>query len=210
MELRDFLAYLAEGLLIVALSVVIAAAVQHYRVMTQRLREGQHAASWEAIEQAVKLAASIVKQTGLIEGYGPELRRRAIQYAQDFLDERGIKIDIERLATLIEAELATQIRNPSLPANTAQARQALLAGAIQAAVLAAEQSGMKGLIQNVAVEKKNYAIQLARRYLREHSINVDDEMLSGLIEAELLRLFLAARKQLPSTPASVTPEWDGQ
>jgi hypothetical protein len=169
--------------------------------MTQCLKEGKEAARWEAIERAVTLGVNIARQSEFAQGAIQALRRRAIEIAQDFLDERGVKIDVARLAALVEAELAAQIQNPTMPADTAQARQALLAAAIQAAVLAAEQSGMKGLIQNIAVEKKNYAMQLARRYLQEHSIRADDEVLSGLIEAELLRLFLAAHNQQPANPS---------
>jgi stage V sporulation protein SpoVS len=198
MELREFLTLLAEGLLIVALPIVIAAAVQHFRVMTQRLRANTDAERWEAIQKSVTLGVSVAKQTGLTDSL-VAMRQRAIQVAQDFLDERGVHMDVGRLATLVEAELSSQIRSPSMPADTTQARQALMQSAIQAAVLAAEQSGMKGLIQNTAVDKKNYAMALARQYLQEHGVTVDESLVSRLIEAQLLRLFLTAKGEIPSS-----------
>ncbi len=199
MELREFLALLAEGLLIVALPIVIAAAIQHFRVMTRRLRTSGDEERWEAIQRSVVLGVAAARQIGLTDSLAG-LRQRAVQLAQDFLDERGVQIDVNRLAMLVEAELASQVRNPSLPVDTAQARQALLQATIEAAVLAAEQSGMKGLIQNTAVDKKAYAMEMARRYLQEHGVTVDESLISGLIEAQLLRLFLATRSELQPAP----------
>jgi hypothetical protein len=74
-------------------------------------------------------------------------------------------------------------------------------------VLAAEQSGLKGLIENVGAEKKAYAIRLATQLLEDAGIHVDEELLGGLIESQLLRLVLAARGQLPATPVggSIVP-----
>lgn len=197
-ELRDFLSLLAETLLVIALPIVIAAAIQHFRVMTQRLRAEMSQDQQQAIDQAIKIAVRVVEQTGFVEGLlGAEKRRRAIEVAQGFLDERGVKIDVEKLATLIEAEVFRQFNSPSVPTDTPQAKQQLIDKAVEAAVMAAEQSGVKGLIQNVAAEKKAYAINMAKQYLSEHDMTVNEELLNGLIEAQLLRLFLAARGQLP-------------
>lgn len=193
---RDFMSVLAEALLVIALPIVIAAAIQHFRVMTQRyygtLSEGQQ----QALNRAVQIAVQVAEQSGVLEGLiGPEKRQRAVEVAQSFLKERGVKIDMNRLVSLIEAEVMTQFNNPSLPADTLQARQELIDKAVEAAVLAAEQSGYKGLIQNTAAEKKAYAMGLIKLYLDEHNITIHDELASGLIEAQLLRLALAARSR---------------
>ncbi len=124
------------------------------------------------------------------------------------MQDRGIKLDLDKIASLIEAEVLSQFNNPDTLTDTAQARQALIDKAVEAAVLAAEKSGMSGLIRNIGVEKKAYALQMATQYLRQHGITVDPGLLGGLIEAQLLRLMLAARGELPdmaSTGATTEP-----
>jgi hypothetical protein len=192
MQLTDFLSLLAQGLLIVALPIVIAAAIQHLRVMTSRLdQERQQAISW-----AVSIAVQFAERAGLLEKLiGPEKRKRAIEIAQNFLAERGVKIDLEMLITLIEAEVQKQYHNPAPPIDTAQAYQALIDSAVQSAVQAAEQSGLAGLIGNIGAEKKAYAMRMAAQYLKQHDIGVDEQLLSGLIESQLLGAMLAARAQ---------------
>ena len=156
-EIRDFLSLLAMGLLVISLPIVIAAAVQHYRVMTQQLRTGKNAAQWDLILRAVGMAVTVAQQTGII---GPEQRQRAVKFAQDFLDARGIKIDVDQLATLIETELRRQATAPVGPADSPASRQQLFQSVIKSAVLAAEQSGLTGAIQNTAVAKKSMPCRL--------------------------------------------------
>jgi hypothetical protein len=201
MQLNDFLALIAEALLIIALPVVIAAAVQHYRVMTQRLKTNMGDEQFDALQRALAMAATVAQQSGLL---GPEARAQAIKFAQDFLNERGVKIDVDKLASLVEGEIAKQVANPQAPADTPMARQALLQSAIEAAVLAAEKSGLSGLIANTAVDKKNYAVQMARQYLQLHGIPANDQLISGLIEAQLLRMYLMSQGQTP--PVAVLPQ----
>jgi len=203
-EIRDFLSLLSELLLIVALPIVIAAAIQHLRVMTGKLKAKIGTDEWEAVVSTVQTAVRVAEQAGLLEGLiGEEKRQKAIDVAQDFLDERGVSVDVGKLAALVEAEVLTQFHNPSVPANTPQARQELIDKAVESAVLAAEQSGLKGLIQNVGTEKKSYAANLAKQYLQEHGMAIKDDLLDGLIEAQLLRLFLAARGELPGQGSPV-------
>lgn len=61
--------------------------------------------------------------------------------------------------------------------------------AARLAVAAAEQSGIAGLIDGVYKNKKAYALELADKFLRQYSIDVDLDVLAGLIEAEVLRQF---------------------
>jgi hypothetical protein len=201
---QDFLALVAEGLLIIALPIVIAAAVQHFRVMTKQLRTKVGEENWDALQRAVAMAATIAQQTGLTEGLiGPAQRQKAIKFAQDYLDQRGVHVDVNRIESLVEAELTKQIQNPIPPADSPLARQALLQSAIESAVLAAEQSGITGQILNTAIDKKNYAMQMAQQYLQVHGLQVNDALISGLIEAQLLRMYLASQGQMPPTAASV-------
>jgi hypothetical protein len=192
MPLTDFLSLLAQGLLIVALPIVIAAAIQHLRAMTSRLGQERQ----QAIDRAVSIAVHFAERAGLLEKLiGPEKRKRAIEIAQNFLAERGVKIDLNMLITLIEAEVQKQYHNPTPPVDTAQACQALIDSAVQSAVQAAEQSGLSGLIGNIGAEKKVYAMRMAAQYLKQHDIAVDEQLLDGLIESQLLGAVLAAQAQ---------------
>ncbi len=192
MELTNFLSLLAQFLLVIALPFVIAAAVQTIRVQSQRLGDER----LETLRTIVETAVQVAEQTGIMEGLtGPQKRERAVQVAQDFLQKRGVNVDLRQLISLIEAEVLAQFHNPAMPADTAGARQALIDQAIEAAVLAAEQSGLQGLIQNTGPEKKAYAMRLAAEYLKQHGISIPDELAGGLIEAQLLRFILAVRRQ---------------
>jgi hypothetical protein len=187
MQLMDFLSLLAQGLLIIALPIVIAAAIQHLRVMTNRLRADMSQERQEAIDWAVRVGVQFAERVGLLEKLvSSEKRKRAIEAAQKFLAERGVNIDLDSLITLVEAEVQKQFHNPAPPVDAAQARQALIDSAVQSAVQAAEQSGLSGLIQNVSTEKKAYAMQMAAQYLKQHNITVGEQLMSGLVESQLL------------------------
>ncbi len=202
MELTNFLSLLAQSLLVIALPFVIAAAVQTIRVQSQRLGDER----LETLKSIVQTAVQVAEQTGIVEGLtGAQKRDRAVQVAQNFLHRRGINVDLGQIVSLIEAEVLTQFNNPAMPADTPEARQALIDRAIESAVLAAEQSGLQGLIQNTGAEKKAYALRLAADYLRQHGITIPDQLASGLIEAQLLRFILAARGQLPG-PATASSQ----
>jgi hypothetical protein len=70
----------------------------------------------------------------------------------------------------------------------------LLDKAVETAVLAAEQSGAKKLAveagTDLALAKKEYALDLVQKYLTEHGIKVDLGLLDGMIEAQVMRLKL--------------------
>jgi hypothetical protein len=190
---QEFLALLAQALLIVALPIVIAAAVQHYRVMTARLKARVGEEQFDILQRALALAVTVAEQTGLTEGLiGPEQRARAIKFAQDYLNQRGVRIDLDKLATLVENEIRKQIESPTAPVDSPLARQELIRQAIESAVLAAEQSGLSGQILNTAIDKKAFAMDMARQNLQLYGIQANDSLINGLIEAQLLRMFLAS------------------
>lgn len=198
-EIRSFLTLLAEMFLVIALPVVIAAAFQYVRVLTRRYRDSLSETSQNTLDNAISIAVRVAEQTGVLEGLvGPEKRERAVEVATEYLKKYNIDIDVDMLADLVEAEVLTQFSNPTVPADTPTARQDLIDRAIEAAVLAAEQSGLKGHIKNIGEEKKAYAMSMVKHYLDAHGITIDDALISGLIEAELLRLVLAARGELPA------------
>ena len=199
--LNQSLLTVAELLLILALPIVIVAALQHLRATTARLKSQLSEDQQKAIDAAIKVAVSAAEQTGIVQNLiGPEKKQQALQIAESFLRKKGIDLDLESLSILIEAEVRTlnaaTLSSPdhSIPFS----QQALVNGAIEAAVMAAEQSGLKGLVQNVGTEKKAYAIDMANKFLAGSGITLDQELVDGLIEAQLMRLFLAARGQLPA------------
>jgi hypothetical protein len=194
MELTEFLTLLAQALLVIALPVLIAAGVQWLRLQAQRLGDERLATA----ERIISTAVAVAEQTGVLENLaGEEKRQKAIAIAEDWLADRGIQMDLNDLASVVEAEVVRQFQNPSAPADTPAARQELLEKAVESAVLAAEQSGLAGLIENVGREKKAYALKMVNDYLSQYGVAVPEDLISGLIEATLLRYKLAARGQLP-------------
>lgn len=203
MELNNFLSLVAQGLLIIALPIVIAAAIQTLRVQSQKLGGEKLAALRSVAEVAVKVA----EQTGLKDQLlGPDKRDMAIRIAEDFLKERGITMDLDKIVAAVEAEVHTQFSDPASSASTSLSKQELIDRAIETAVLAAEQSGLHGTIDNLGPEKKQYAMQMAARYLEQHGIQLPEDLAGGLIEAQLLRFRMQARGQQGGTrPATPVP-----
>lgn len=195
-ELSEFLSLLAQGLLVIALPILIAAGVQALRIQAQKLGDDR----LSTIMTAVRMAVALAEQTGLDEALnGPEKRAAALRTADAFLRRRGITLDLEELADLIESEVLLQFNNPTVLEDTPQTRQSLIQNAIEAAVLAAEQAGLAGFIENIGIKKKAHAQQVAAQYLDEVGIDLPDELTSSLIEAQVLRFKLGVRGQLPGS-----------
>jgi hypothetical protein len=183
MQLNDLLALLAQGLLIIALPIVIAFMFQWMRQKGAEFRARLTTQQQQFIESAVNFAVHAAEQQ--ITGGGAGKKSLALKAAQDYLDHLGVKLDVNLLSNLIEAEVHKQFSTAAPPVDSAEARSALLDKAVQAGVMAAEQSGINGTIQNLGPEKKRYALALAAKYLEEHSIRVDPVLVNGLIEAEI-------------------------
>lgn len=192
--ISDFLSILAQGLLIIALPIVIAAAFQWFRKMSVELKQKLTEDQWAMIEGGIKIAVRAAEQAGLSGQLrsGSQKKEYAIQAAQNYLDRSGVSIDVKEISTLIEAEVNQQFSNYAPPIDTPETRSALLDKAVETAVMAAEQSGAKQLAidagTDLALTKKKYAVDLAAKYLNEHGIKVDPALIDGMIEAEVLRL----------------------
>jgi hypothetical protein len=198
MELNDFLSMLSQALLIIALPIIIAAAIQTFRVQTQKLKDNIGEDRFNALKNIVQTAVQVAEQTGILDKLtGPEKRAQAVDFVQSWLRDHNVNIDVDQIASLVEAEVLNQFQNPTAPVDTAQGRQELIDKAVESAVLAAEQSGLKGIIQNASAEKKAYAMNMAKEYMSQHGITIPDTLVDGMIEATLLRYTLAARGQLP-------------
>ncbi len=206
--IQNFLSILVSFLLVIALPIVIAAAVQHYRVMSARLTENLSEDQRELLVRAVQLAVQVAEQSGILEGLiGEEKRDRAIKYAQDYLRQRGINIDVAMLVDLVESEVkrqfnpetATPLPAPEDKASNALARQRLIDQAVQSAILAAEQSGLSGQIVNTVAAKSAYAVDMVSRYLAPYGIQVDPALAEGLVRAELMRILSTDTQTPPVT-----------
>lgn len=194
--LSDFLSLLAQGLLIIALPIVIAAAFQWFRKISAELRLKLTKEQLGIIDAGVQIAVRAAEQggfAGLLKS-GGEKKNFAIKAVQDYLNRAGVAMDVSEIATLIEAEVNQQFSSHAPPVDTPEARSALLDKAVETAVLAAEQSGAKQLAvdagTNLALAKKEYALDLVQKYLTEHGLKVDLSLLDGMIEAQVMRLKL--------------------
>ncbi len=191
MQLNDALGLLAQTLLIIALPIVIAFLYQWVRQRSAEIRSRLTAQQQQFIDAAVSFAVRAAEQSGLkqqLAGGGQGKKAFAIKAAQDYLGQLGVKMDVNLLSTMIEAEVHQQFSNAAPPVDSAAARSALLDKAVQAAVLAAEQSGVSGVIQNVGAQKKRYAVDMAAKYLAGHGVHVDPALVDGLIEAQIARM----------------------
>lgn len=200
-SLNQILLAVIEIIIIIALPVLAVVLVQYLRGLTTRQAAQSNDEQQSSIQGAVKIAVAAAEQIGSLQNLlGSEKKAHAIQVAQSFLEKRGINVDLESLSNLIEAQVHQQGLGGDTPSEEAAAnRQVLIQNAVETAVMSAEQSGLKGFIQNIGTEKKSYAIDMAIRFLSANGLDIDPQILDGLIEAQLMKLFLAARGQLPTS-----------
>lgn len=200
--LNQSLLTVVEIMLIVTLPLVALAAIQNMRLASERLKTEVEDRKRKSVGEIVKTAVAAAEQTGLLDNLvGAEKKEMALEVAESFLRERGLNVDLRQLSNLIEAEVLnlTHMESATSTPSSAVEQQELVNNAVETAVLAAEQSGTKGFIPNVGTDKKAYALKLAAQFLEANGIHVDEELLGGLIEGQVMKLVLAARGQLPST-----------
>jgi hypothetical protein len=190
-QLNQFLALLAQGLLIIALPILIAFLFQWLRQRGAEFRSRLTADQQKFIDNAVSFAVRAAEQSGLarqLQGGGAAKKQYAIKAAQDYLNRLNVKLDVNTIATLVEGEVHKQFSNAAPPVDDPKARSELLDKAVQTAVLSAEQSGLTGVVQNVAQQKKKAALDFAFKYLAEHGLRVDPNVVDSLIEAQVRQL----------------------
>lgn len=205
-QLNTFLSLLANGLLIIAIPIVIAFLFQWLRQRGQEWRARLTAQQQQFIDSAIGMAVRAAEQSGLagqLAGGGAAKKAFAIKAAQEYLNRLGIQVEVSGLANLVEAEVNKQFTNAAPVVDDAATRSLLLDKAVKTAILAAEQSGLNQTIQNVAAQKKQFALDMAFKYLAEHGLRVDPTVVSGLIEATIRQLKAETPQMLPrSTPAA--------
>ena len=197
-ELRDFLGVFANALLLIAFPILIGYVIWWLRSRIDELKQDFNGDQLKIIESVGSLAVRAAEQaglTGVLHG-GSAKKSYAVEAAQRYFDRLDIKIDVESIAALVEAEVIRNFSSSAPPADTPGARAELVEKAVQAAVLAAEQSGLKQLAVKAGVEladqKKDYAMNLAQQHLKDHGIKVDLSLVDGLIEAQILRFKMEA------------------
>lgn len=194
-SLTAFLALLAQGLLVIGIPILIAYTGQAIRLRSKELQGKLSAEQQTLIKAGIQMAVRAAEQSGIsgqLMGGGLAKKTYAIDAATRHFRRLGIDLDVDMLATLIESEVIAQFNNASPPPDTAEARSVLLAKAVQAAVLAAQQSGTAGLIRDAGADKKRFAVEFAFKYLAEHGMRVDSGVVASLIEAEIMRLKMNA------------------
>ncbi len=205
-QMTAFLSLLAQALLVLGLPILIAGIFMWLRDKSAVLRGRITQDQLSALQSISALAVRAAEQAGLSKQIAGGLAKKeyAIQAAQDYLNSRGIKVDVRTVANVIEAEVLKQFNNAAPPVDTPQARAALLDKAVESAVLAAEQSGLKALAASGAVnlgaslaeQKKQYAVNAARKYLEDQGLRVDPTVIDSLIEAQIMRFKMLASQGL--------------
>lgn len=200
--LVDFLALLAQALLIIALPIAIAAGAIWLRQKAAELKARLTQEQLATIQSIASVAVRAAEQAGIskqIAG-GAAKKDYAIKVAQDYLNSVGVKVDVRAVASVIESEVIKQFNSAAPPIDSAEARAALIDKAIESAVLAAEQSGLKAVGTNAAVnfglsvaeQKKQYAVNIATKYLAENGLRIDPSVIDGLLEAQIMRFKIEA------------------
>ena len=113
-EFYAFLWKFAEGLLAVALPILAVVVVVY---LVQRVREMTKDISSNAmyyIEDAARIAVNAAEQVGLA-GAIKDKKKYALDLAQEYLDKRGVKINLSLLDGLIEAAVMEQFPHKSDP-----------------------------------------------------------------------------------------------
>lgn len=213
-QLNVFLALLAQLLLILAIPILVAFLFQWLRQKNAEIRARLSLQQQQFIDSALGLAVRAAEQMGAtqqLSGGAQAKKAFAIKTAQDYLNRLGIKLDVSAVATLVEAEVNKQFSSATPVVNDAATRSMLLDKAVESAILAAEQSGLNAAIQNVAAQKKRYAMDMAFKYLAEHGMRVDPAVVDGLIEAHIRKVKnelagrAAPRPAAPAAPAAARP-----
>ena len=190
---------LAQVLLIISLPILIAAAAFWLRQKANEIK-ARLSPSNSPRCKCCGIAVKAAEQAGLSKqlASGSEKREYAIKVAQDYLNTVGVKVDVKAITSLIESEVLKQFNSPTPIVDSPEARAALLQKAVESGVLAAEQSGLKAAAMNVGVslaqQKKQYAANLAGKYLEQHGIRMDPPIVDGLIEAQIMRFKIEAAK----------------
>jgi hypothetical protein len=192
MVLNDFLAMLAQAFLVIALPILIGAVAYWLKQRGDEIKGRLGQDKLVALESIAAVAVRAAEQAGLSKQLtgGAAKREHALQVVQDYLNSAGIKVDVQTVASAVESEVLRQFNSGQPSADSGEARAALIDRAVEAAVLAAEQSGLKAAAAGAVAtgeQKKQYALSLAQKYLENNGIKVDLAVVDGLLEAQIMK-----------------------
>lgn len=192
MVLNDFLTMVAQAFLIIALPILIMALAYWLKQRGDEIKSKLGHDKLTALESIAAVAVRAAEQAGLNKQLtgGAAKREQAVRVAQDYLNSLGLKIDVQTVVSAVESEVLKQFNSGQPPADSGEARAALIDKAVESAVLAAEQSGLKAAAAGAAAtgeQKKQYALSLAQKYLENNGLKVDLAVVDGLLEAQIMK-----------------------
>lgn len=104
-----------EAVLTIALPVVVGYAVTWLRTQRESLLARLDEKARFMVQDAVRIAVQAAEQSGLakhIADKAEEKKRFALDFAEKYLAEWGLEMDLDVLADMIEAEVHRQFKDP--------------------------------------------------------------------------------------------------
>ncbi|MEW6718737.1 MAG: phage holin, LLH family [Chloroflexota bacterium] len=197
----DFLSVLVQGLLMIAIPILVAAAFSWLQQKAREVKQNLSAEQWSLVKQGVEVAVRAAEQAGIsgqIESIGAEKKAYASKFLQNYLDRIGLRVDVGEISALIEAEVHQQLAKPSPVVDNPETHAKLIDKVIETAVLASQQGSVQELArqlsQGLLEANKVHAIEFAQKYLQQFGIRLDEDMVEGLINAYVLQLQMKALK----------------
>ena len=193
----NFLFLLAQLLIILTIPILVAAAASWLWQKANEIKGKLSSQQLATLQSVASIAVKAAEQAGLSKQLASaEKKEYAIKVAQDYLNSIGVKVDVKAVASSLEADVLKQFNTPKPVVETPEELAALLHQAIESGVLAAEQSGVKAAALNAGVslaqQKKQYATNLAQKFLEEHGVKMDQQVIDGMIEAQIMRFKMQA------------------
>ncbi len=200
-SLQDFLSVAIQALIVLAIPILVGALVpwivQRYREARQRFGAEQ----LRMIENGFSIAVRAAEQAGLsgqIAAVGREKKAYALAMMQGYVDRLGIKINVDEVSEILEAEVHRQFHAAAtqqgpLPGS---GRENLIEKAIDTAVLAVQRGDFQALLSDLRAgldeQKAASAVRFVQKYLGQYQLSLDPEVAEGLLQAHLMRLKMQA------------------
>src|SRR6185503_9291256 len=128
MEFNEFLATLAQGLLVVSLPIVIVAAAYWLKQRGHEIKSKLGKEKLATLESIGAIAVRAAEQAGLSKQLvgGGAKKEYALRMAQTYLVSLGVRIDVKTVANVVESEVLRQFNSGAPPADTPAIRATLL------------------------------------------------------------------------------------
>ena len=198
-SLNEFLSILIQLMIALAIPVLVAVLVpwiiQRYRETKQRLGAEQVSMLESGISMAVR-AAEQAGLTGQIKAIGAEKKAFALASAQNYVNRLGLKINVEEVSDLLEAEVNKQYRSAAQGTAPVINKETVIDRAIDTAVLAVQGGDFQALVGDLqrGLDKNKIAdaVSFVQKYLEQYQVEVDPVVAEGMLQAHLMRLKMQA------------------